>query len=111
MTEFLQTRIGTHRYKSPRADHRQEFKVTQRLVEHFRMMETVQFADYTPRHKRYVYGLFNTQDTLAHFRPVYDRFYVHAMEFDGGHTMTSENVKEVLAPLARKVLRLPKTGE
>ncbi|WP_333616113.1 YqiA/YcfP family alpha/beta fold hydrolase [Bacteroides pyogenes] len=73
MTEFLQTRIGTHRYKSPRADHRQEFKVTQRLVEHFRMMETVQFTDYTSRHKRYVYGLFGTQDTLAHFRPVYDR--------------------------------------
>ena len=75
------------------------------------MMETIQFADYTPRHKRYVYGLFGTQDTLAHFRPVYDRFYVHAKEFVGGHTMTSENVKEVLAPLARKVLRLPKTGE
>ena len=108
MTEFLQTRIGTHQYKSPRADHRQEFKVTQRLMEHFRSMEAVQFADYTPRHKRYVYGLFGTRDTLAHFRPVYDRFYVHAGEFDGGHTMTAENVKEVLAPLVRKVLRLPK---
>lgn len=111
MTEFLQTRIGMRRDKSPRADHRQEFKVTQRLVEHFRMMETVQFADYTPRHKRYVYGLFGTQDTLAQFRHVYDRFYVHAKDFDGGHTMTAENVKKVLAPLVRKVLRLPKVEE
>lgn len=108
MTEFLIPRIGRHQYKSPRADRKQEFEITEKLIDHFRNVEMGQFAGYTPRHKRYVYGLFGTQDNLAHYRPIYDELYVHAKEFEGGHTMTAENVKQALVPLVRKILKLPK---
>ena len=43
MSEFLRERIGHHRYKSPRADGKQDFTITEELVNEFEELEAHQF--------------------------------------------------------------------
>lgn len=107
MSEFLEPRIGLRQYKSPRIDGKQGFEVTPNLIEHFKAIEERQFVSYMPENKPYVYGLFGKQDTLAHFRTIYDGLYTNAREFDGGHTMTAENVRRDLVPLIKEVAVYP----
>lgn len=89
MSKFLEARIGPRQYKSPRLDGKQEFEITPDLIEHFKAIEERQFVSYTSENIPYVYGLFGKQDTLAHFRSMYDSLYAHDREFDGGHTMSA----------------------
>ena len=103
MSEFLAPRIGLRQYKSPRADGKLEFEITPNLIEHFKAIEERQFVSYTPENKPFVYGLFGKQDTLAHFRSIYDSLYTNAYEFDGGHTMTAENVRRDLVPFIKEI--------
>ena len=103
MSEFLEPRVGLRQYKSPRADGKQEFEITPSLIEHFKAVEERQFVSYTPENKPYVYGLFGKQDTLAHFRSMYDSLYANAREFDGGHTMNADNVCHDLVPLIKEI--------
>ncbi|MCC8175155.1 MAG: hypothetical protein LUC85_03285 [Bacteroidales bacterium] len=106
MSEFLEPRIGKHQYKSPRSDGQQEFEVTSDLIIHFKTMKERQFDRYDSANKPYVYGLFGKNDTLAHFRPIYEKYYSNAKEFDGGHTMTADNVRHTLVPLIKEILHL-----
>ncbi|MCF0245061.1 MAG: hypothetical protein HUK06_09820, partial [Bacteroidaceae bacterium] len=92
-----------HTYKSPRADGQQEFEITPALIEHFKRIEQNQFANYSPNNKPYVYGLFGKQDTLAHFRSLYESCYSNVIEFDGGHTMSVKNVSNDLVPLIKEI--------
>ena len=103
MSEFLEPRIGLRQYKSPRLDGKQEFEITPDLIEHFKAIEERQFVSYTPENKPYVYGLFGKQDTLAHFRSMYDSLYTNASEFEGGHTMNADNVRRDLVPLIKEI--------
>ena len=103
MSEFLEPRIGRHIYKSPRTDGQQEFEITPALIEHFKRIEQKQFANYSPKNKPYVYGLFGKQDTLAHFCSLYESCYSNVIEFDGGHTMSAENVSRDLVPLIKEI--------
>lgn len=107
MSEFLEARIGLRQYKSSRLDGKQEFEITPNLIEHFKTIEQRQFVSYTPENKPYVYGLFGKQDTLAHFRSMYDSLYTNAREFDGGHTMNAENVSCYLVPLIKEIAIYP----
>lgn len=111
MSEFLESRIGLRQYKLPRADGKQEFEITPNLIEHFKAIEERQFVSYTPENKPYVYGLFGKQDTLAHFRSMYDSLYTNAREFDGGHAMTAENVRRDLVPLIKEIAIYPQLIE
>ena len=103
MSEFLEPRIGKHRYKSPRVDGAQEFEVTSSLIDHFRSIEQRQFANYSPDNKPHVIGLFGSQDTLAHFRQTFETYYSNAREFEGGHTMSAANVRHDLVPLIKEI--------
>ena len=104
MTVFLKSRIGAHQYKSPRKDGHQDFVIDKQLISEFAEMEAHQFDNYHPSHKEKVWGLFGEQDTLAHFEPLFLKYYVNSFHFPGGHTPTAEEVHTWYVPLIKKIV-------
>lgn len=104
MTEFLTSRIGIHEYKSPRKDGRQQFEITPELVAEFAEMEEHQFDCYDAFNRDRVWGMFGSKDTLAHFLNLFTEYYPTAIDFDGPHTMTAENVRQNLVPVVKRML-------
>ena len=105
MTEFLKQRIGEHQYKSPRKDGKQNFVIDDTLIEEFAEMETIQFNNCNPDFKDRIWGLFGEKDTLAHFEPVFLKYYTKSFHFPGAHTPTADEVRNWYVPLAEKLLR------
>lgn len=109
MTEFLEPRIGEHEYKSPRRDGQQRLEITPELVGEFAKMEKSQFDCYDEFNRDRVWGMFGSKDALAHFRDVFLKYYSTAIDYDGPHTMTADNVRNDLVPAVRKMLAEIKT--
>ena len=104
MSDFLRKRIGSHQYKSPRTDGKQDFTIDEALIEEFANFEDVQFAHCDPRFADRVWGLFGDHDTLAHFEPLFLEHYARAFHFPGGHTPTAEEVRMWYVPLIERML-------
>ena len=104
MSEFLNQRIGQHEYKSPRKDGHQSFMIDEALVKEFAALEVTQFDNCNPQFKDQVWALFGEQDTLAHFEPLFLKYYSHSFHFPGGHTPTAQEVRTWYVPLAEKLL-------
>ena len=104
MSEFLNKRIGQHEYKSPRKDGKQSFVIDEALVKEFASIEATQFDNCNPQLRDQVWGLFGEQDTLAHFEPLFLKYYLHSFHFPGGHTPTAQEVRIWYVPLAEKLL-------
>lgn len=104
MSEFLNQRIGQHEYKSPRKDGHQSFVIDEELVKEFDALEATQFSNCNPQLIDQVWGLFGEQDTLAHFEPLFLKYYSHSFHFPGGHTPTAQEVRTWYVPLAEKLL-------
>ena len=84
MTRFLIERIGSHEYKSPRANGNQQLVINQENI----------------------WGIFGENDHLAHFEPLFLMHYKYSYHFPGGHTPTAEEVQKYYAPLAERLLEL-----
>lgn len=104
MTEFLKLRIGAHQYKSPRMNGVQDFVIDEQLIAEFAGMQQHQFEGCTPYGKEHIIGIFGEQDTLAHFEPLFLKYYTHSYHFPGGHTPTAEEVRTWYVPLIEKLL-------
>ena len=104
MTEFLKPRIGKHQYKSPRMDGKQEFVIDEALISEFEELQKEQFKNVTPYWKDKIWGIFGEQDTLAHYKFLFMKYYTNAFSFPGGHTPTAEEVKTWYVPLIEKML-------
>ena len=104
MTEFLKQRIGKHQYNSPRRDGNQDFIIDEALIEEFAELEVTQFNYSNPLYKDCIWGLFGEQDTLAHFEPLFLKYYLKSFHFPGGHTPTAEEVRMWYVPLVEKML-------
>ena len=63
-----------------------------------------QIDNYHPSHKEKVWGLFGEQDTLAHFEPLFLKYYANSFHFPGGHTPTAEEVRTWYVPLIKKIV-------
>lgn len=104
MSDFLNQRIGQHEYKSPRKDGHQSFVIDEELVKEFAALEATQFDNCNPQLRDQVWGLFGEQDTLAHFEPLFLKYYSHSFHFPGGHSPTAQEVRTWYVPLAEKLL-------
>jgi predicted esterase YcpF (UPF0227 family) len=104
MTEFLKPRIGKHEYKSPRMNGKQEFVIDEALISEFEELQKEQFKNVTPYWKDKIWGIFGEQDTLAHYKFLFMKYYTNAFSFPGGHTPTAEEVKTWYVPLIEKML-------
>lgn len=105
MTEFLSGRKGIHEYKSSRYDGKQELEIDKQLIDEFAEMEEHQFDCHDDFNRDRVIGMFGRQDTLAHFKDIFLKYYDSAIEYDGPHTMTVKNVREDLMPVLRRTLK------
>ena len=105
MTEFLKDRIGNHQYKSPRKDGKQDFTIDEALIKEFAEVEATQFESCNPLYKDRIWGLFGERDTLAHFEPLFLKYYERSFHFPGGHTPTAEEVHKWYVPLVEKILK------
>ena len=105
MSDFLRERIGSHQYKSPRADGNQDFTITEELVKEFEELEAHQFDFCNQYNKVRVWGLFGEEDTLAHFEPLFLEHYLNSYHFPGGHTPTAEQFKTWYCPLIEKMMQ------
>lgn len=108
MTEFLSARFGLHDYKSKRIDGIQQFEITQDLVDEFADMEELQFDCYEKFNRNRVWGMFGSKDAIAHFRNLFLEYYDIAIDYDGPHTMTEDNVRFDLVPVVQKMLETVK---
>ena len=106
MTEFLKPRIGEHQYKSPRMDGKQNFVIDGALISEFEELQKEQFKNVSPYWKDKIWGIFGEQDSLAHYKPLFLKYYTNAYSFPGGHTPTAEEVKTWYVPLIEKMLML-----
>ena len=106
MSDFLRERIGTHQYKAPRADGKQDFTIDEHLVGEFVELEVHQFDCCNINNKERIWGLFGDADTLAHFEPVFLKYYTNSYHFPGAHTPTAEQFKTWYCPLIDKLISL-----
>ena len=104
MTEFLKPRIGKHEYKSPRMNGKQEFVIDEALISEFEELQKEQFKNVTPYWKDKIWGIFGEQDTLAHYKSLFMKYYTNVYSFPGGHTPTAKEVKAWYVPLIEKML-------
>lgn len=104
MSDFLRERIGTHQYKAPRADGKQDFTIDEHLVGEFVKLEVHQFDCCNINNKERIWGLFGDEDTLAHFEPLFLKHYMNSYHFPGAHTPTAEQFKTWYCPLIDKLL-------
>lgn len=104
MTKFLQERIGTHTYKSPRFNGKQQFVIDEALIDEFAEVQKSQFDDYQPVGRDKIYGLFGENDGLAHYEPVFLKYYTRSFHFPGAHTPTAEEVEQYYVPLVKQIL-------
>lgn len=111
MTEFLKPRIGEHQYKSPRMDGKQDFVIDEALISEFEELQKDQFKNVSPYWKDKIWGIFGEQDTLAHYKPLFLKYYTNAYSFPGGHTPTAEEVKTWYVPLIEKMLMVGVKGK
>ncbi len=105
MTSFLTERIGTHTYKSPRADGNQTLVIDQPLIDAFADLQQHQWDWCLPENRDKVWGLFGENDTVARYEPLFREHYTHAYHFPGAHTPTAEEVVRHYAPLIEKILK------
>lgn len=104
MTEFLKPRIGEHQYKSLRMDGKQDFVIDEALTSEFEELQKEQFKNVSPYWKDKIWGIFGEQDSLAHYKPLFLKYYTNAYSFPGGHTPTAEEVKTWYVPLIENML-------
>lgn len=97
--------VGKYKWLNRRQDGSTEFHVYKETIEHFAEMEAHQFEGITDDDRKLCYGLFGTNDTIAPGnRPVFERHYPGmSFEFEGGHRLNDEAVKEVLIPFIRRL--------
>lgn len=99
MSEFVSTRIGENRYKSPRMDGKQNFLIEPSLVGEFAELEVHQWDNWNPSMRNLCIGLFGEKDTLAHFEPEIREHYDGIYHFPGDHTPTVDEIKEWYVPM------------
>lgn len=106
MTTFLIERIGSHEYKSPRADGKQQLVIDQTLIDEFAELQQHQWDYCHTVNREKIWGIFGENDHLAHFEPLFLMHYKYSYHFPGGHTPTAEEIQKHYAPLVERLLKL-----
>lgn len=81
MTRFLIERIGSHEYKSPRANGNQQLVIDQALIDEFAGLQQHQWDYCQTASQKNIWGIFGENDHLAHFEPLFLKHYKYAYHF------------------------------
>lgn len=103
MSEFVASRVGENRYKSPRFDGKQEFMIEPAFIDEFAELEAHQWDKWNPSMRNLCVGLFGKKDTLAHFEPEIREHYDGIYNFPGDHTPTVEETIKYFIPIIKTI--------
>lgn len=78
MTSFLIERIGTHEYKTPRADGNQQLVIDRTLIDEFAELQRHQWDYCNDTNREKIWGLFGDNDRVAHFEPLFLEHYKYS---------------------------------
>jgi hypothetical protein len=100
--------MGRKPFRNPRADGARDFKVDKEMIAQFKEVERSSFLGITPEDKELVYGLFGVLDKRVNCQPQFLKNYgqQHFQLFDGEHYLNDNIVKQIVLPLALKLLRI-----
>ncbi len=102
MSKVLKT--GEHPFLNGRKDSQKTFKITKDIIQHFNMMERVQFKGITDFDKENTYGLFGIHDDSVNTYDLFKKYYKNAIRFDGEHRLNEKVLRNAVLPLVKQVL-------
>lgn len=102
MPKVLKT--GEHPFLNGRKDSQKTFKITKDIIQHFNMMERVQFKGITDFDKENTYGLFGIHDDSVNTYDLFKKYYKNAIRFDGEHRLNEKVLRNAVLPLVKQVL-------
>lgn len=106
MTDFLSQRLGEHSYHVERRDGQQKVIIDEALVKEFAEVQAHQFDHWVPEMRKKIWGIFGDKDDLAHYEPVFRKYYSQVYHFPGSHAPTDEEVEKWYLPLVERLLEL-----
>ena len=100
--------MGRREFRNKRQDGARDFKVDKELIKQFQQVEKSSFKDITPQDKKFVWGLFGTQDKLVNCQSDFRKNYgaEQMMLFDGEHFLNDKVLSRVVLPLVEQILQL-----
>lgn len=100
--------MGRREFRNKRQDGARDFKVDKELIQQFQQVEKSSFKDITPQDKKFVWGLFGTQDKLVNCQSDFRKNYgaEQMMLFDGEHFLNDKVLSRVVLPLVEQILQL-----
>ena len=101
--------MGRREFRNKRQDGARDFKVDKELIQQFQQVEKCSFQGITPQDKKFVWGLFGTQDKLVNCQPDFKKHYgTEQMSlFEGEHFLNDKVLSHVVLPLMEQILQLP----
>lgn len=102
MSKVLKT--GEHKFFNGRKDNQKTFRITRETIQHFNQMERQQFKGITDFDKENTYGLFGIHDNTVNTYALFKKYYTKAERFDGEHRLNEKVLRQVVMPLAQKIL-------
>ena len=108
MSTDVDFKVGKHQYRPAvdRVDGSKYYIFTQEMHDHAEELEARQMEGITEFDRDNCWGVFGTHDTEIkdYSRKEFCAQYRHWVEYEGEHRLKSRNVKEVVAPLIRKLI-------
>ena len=99
-------KVGVLDFHYPRMDGQTRFTIPEEVIRHFAEMEERQFDGITGEERELVWGMFGDADTVVNCKGLFMRHYHHVVDFAGEHRLNEAVVRDVLAPLIRRMLAM-----
>lgn len=104
VSAFMRLNIGRQPFLNQRDDGVQEYEITPTLCDAYLAVEQTQFADIDQSEMNRTYAVFGSHDPLVNCKDEYLRHYKNVVDFDGQHRLTFVDVRDVILPLAKKLM-------
>lgn len=105
VSEFMQLHLGKQPFLNKREDGVQEYEITTELCNSYLQVEKTQFEDINDWEVAHTCGLFGMNDSLVNCQEEFLQHYKQAIRFEGEHRLTFEDVKDVVVPLVKEIIK------
>ena len=91
--------IGKHEYFQPTETGETTFVITDEIIKHFREMEEHMYDEWTKENRRFCWGFFGDEDTIARCEDEFEEhFPSNVFDYHGGHRMNNSVLKNIIVP-------------
>ena len=104
VSEIMRQNMGINQFTNPRENGDTEFEITESLCSDYEIMEESQFCGITCYDRKHTYAFFGIEDTLVNGYDEYRKYYRHATQYPGGHSLLQKWVKAYILPCIQQLL-------